>query len=56
MSIAKRLEELGLEIPVAAKPVAAYVPAIKVGNYVYTSGQLPVVGGKLQYVGYEAHA
>ena len=51
MSIAKRLEELGLEIPVAAKPVAAYVPAIKVGNYVYTSGQLPVVGGKLQYIG-----
>lgn len=51
MSIAKRLEELGLEIPVAAKPVAAYVPAIRVGNYVYTSGQLPVVAGKLQYVG-----
>jgi enamine deaminase RidA (YjgF/YER057c/UK114 family) len=51
MSIAKRLEELGLEIPVAAKPVAAYVPAVRVGNYVYTSGQLPVVAGKLQYVG-----
>ncbi len=51
MSIAKRLQELGLEVPVAAKPVAAYVPAVKVGNFVYTSGQLPMVAGKLQYVG-----
>jgi len=51
MSIASKLKELGLEIPVAAKPLAAYAPAVRVGNFVYTSGQLPVIAGKLQYVG-----
>lgn len=51
MSIAKRLEELGLTIPPAVKPVAAYVPAVRVGDFVYTSGQLPAVDGKLPFVG-----
>lgn len=49
--IADRLAELGLELPPVAKPVAAYVPAVVTGNYVYTSGQLPMVGGQLPATG-----
>lgn len=47
----ERLAELGLELPPVAKPLAAYVPAARVGNQVWTSGQLPVVGGKLTLTG-----
>lgn len=43
----QRLAELGLSVPEVAKPVAVYVPAIKTGNYVYTSGQLPMREGAL---------
>jgi enamine deaminase RidA (YjgF/YER057c/UK114 family) len=43
----QRLADLGLEVPEVAKPVAAYVPAMRTGNYVYTSGQLPMRGGQL---------
>jgi enamine deaminase RidA (YjgF/YER057c/UK114 family) len=46
-----RLAELGLTLPSAAKPLAAYVPAVRTGNYVYTSGQLPTVDGALVEVG-----
>jgi enamine deaminase RidA (YjgF/YER057c/UK114 family) len=46
-----RLAELGLTLPPVAKPVAAYVPAVRTGNHVYTSGQLPLADGKLQAVG-----
>ena len=46
-----RLVELGIIIPSVAKPVAAYVPAVIVGNLVYTSGQLPSVEGKLAFTG-----
>lgn len=42
-----RLAELGLELPPVAAPVAAYVPAVRAGDLVYTSGQLPLVDGKL---------
>ena len=42
-----RLAELGIELPPVAAPIAAYVPARRVGDQVWTSGQLPVVGGKL---------
>src|ERR1700758_2316612 len=45
---AERLAALGLTLPPVAPPVAAYVPAVRTGNYVYTSGQLPLVDGKLQ--------
>ena len=41
------LSGLGLTLPTAAAPVAAYVPAVKSGNLVFTAGQLPVVDGKL---------
>jgi enamine deaminase RidA (YjgF/YER057c/UK114 family) len=47
----ERLAELGLELPQVAKPVASYVPAVRTGNYVYTSGQLPSVAGELVAVG-----
>ena len=48
---AERLAALGLTLPPVAAPVAAYVPAVRTGNYVYVSGQLPVVDGKLQATG-----
>lgn len=46
-----RLTELGLTLPPVAAPVAAYVPAVRTGGFAYTSGQLPMVDGKLQAVG-----
>ena len=46
-----RLAALGLSLPAVAPPVAAYVPAVRTGNYVYVSGQLPLVEGKLQGTG-----
>jgi enamine deaminase RidA (YjgF/YER057c/UK114 family) len=46
-----RLAALGLTLPPVAAPVAAYVPAVRTGGYVYTSGQLPLVDGKLQGTG-----
>ncbi len=48
---AERLAALGLTLPPVATPVAAYVPAVRTGRYVYTSGQLPTVDGKLPAVG-----
>lgn len=47
----ERLAELGLEVPEVAKPVAAYVPAVRSGDHVFTSGQLPVHQGTLVHVG-----
>jgi enamine deaminase RidA (YjgF/YER057c/UK114 family) len=46
-----RLAELGLTLPEVAAPVAAYVPAVSTGSYVYTSGQLPMVDGALAETG-----
>jgi enamine deaminase RidA (YjgF/YER057c/UK114 family) len=46
-----RLAELGLTIPDVAAPLAAYVPAVRSGNLVWTSGQLPMVDGKLAATG-----
>jgi enamine deaminase RidA (YjgF/YER057c/UK114 family) len=46
-----RLAELGLTLPSVAPPLAAYVPAVQTGNYVYVSGQLPLVEGKLLATG-----
>ncbi len=46
-----RLAELGLALPPVAAPVAAYVPAVRSGNHVYTSGQLPMVEGSLVATG-----
>jgi enamine deaminase RidA (YjgF/YER057c/UK114 family) len=49
--IEDRLAELGLTVPDVAAPLAAYVPAIRDGDLVWTSGQLPLVGGKLSVSG-----
>jgi len=46
-----RLAELGLELPVAALPVAAYVPAVRDGKLIFTAGQLPTVDGKISKTG-----
>lgn len=46
-----RLATLGLTLPDVARPVAAYVPAVRTGSYVYTSGQLPFVSGELAATG-----
>ncbi|MPM22589.1 hypothetical protein SDC9_69046 [bioreactor metagenome] len=43
--IEEKLKEMGIVIPEAAKPVAAYVPGVLENGYVYTSGQLPSVSG-----------
>jgi enamine deaminase RidA (YjgF/YER057c/UK114 family) len=51
MTASERLAELGLTLPPVAPPVAAYVPAVRTGEYAYTSGQLPLVDGKLQGTG-----
>ena len=51
MSIKAKLAELGLTLPEAALPVAAYVPAVRTGNLVFTAGQLPLVDGKIPFVG-----
>jgi len=47
MNIKEKISSLGLSLPTAAAPVAAYVPAVKTGNLAFTAGQLPVVDGKL---------
>ncbi|MFD5432510.1 RidA family protein [Kitasatospora sp. NPDC058063] len=49
--VEEKLAELGLTLPPVAAPVAAYVPAVHSGDLVFTSGQLPVVGGKLPTTG-----
>lgn len=49
--IDKRLAELGITLPEAAKPVANYVPWVRTGNLVFISGQGPVEGGKVVYPG-----
>jgi enamine deaminase RidA (YjgF/YER057c/UK114 family) len=41
------LAELGLSVPDVVPPVAVYVPAVRTGRYVYTSGQLPMRDGEL---------
>jgi len=46
-----RLAGLGLVLPPVAAPLAAYVPAVRTGSYVYTAGQLPLAEGKLLATG-----
>ncbi|GAA3031416.1 RidA family protein [Kitasatospora albolonga] len=49
--VEEKLAELGLTLPEVVPPVAAYVPAIRSGEYVLTAGQLPMVAGKLPSTG-----
>jgi enamine deaminase RidA (YjgF/YER057c/UK114 family) len=51
MKPTERLKELNLQIPPVPKPVAAFIPAKRIGSQVFTSGQLPFVQGKLQRPG-----
>lgn len=51
MSIADRLNELGIELPPAAEPVGAYVAAVRSGELVFISGQLPMQAGKMLATG-----
>lgn len=51
MSYEKKVQELGLTLPEPPKPVAAYVPGVKVDKYIYTAGQIPFVNGELKYKG-----
>jgi enamine deaminase RidA (YjgF/YER057c/UK114 family) len=43
----ERLAQLGFDVPEVAKPVASYIPALRSGNHVFTSGQLPMRNGEL---------
>ncbi|MEU7822753.1 RidA family protein [Catellatospora sp. NPDC049111] len=47
----EKLAELGLKLPEVVPPVAAYVPALRSGDHVYVSGQLPMADGKLLATG-----
>lgn len=49
--IEQRIEEAGYTLPAVGKPLAAYVPTMRDGDNVYTSGQLPLVDGKLAGTG-----
>lgn len=51
MAWTDRLAGLGIELPAVAAPVAAYVPAVRTGAHVFTSGQLPFVDGRLGATG-----
>jgi enamine deaminase RidA (YjgF/YER057c/UK114 family) len=50
-AVEARLAEIGMALPDVAKPVAAYVPAVRSGDLVFTSGQLPTVAGELLATG-----
>ncbi len=47
----QRLAELGIELPDVVAPLASYVPAVRSGSYVYTSGQVPMVKGQMPVTG-----
>jgi enamine deaminase RidA (YjgF/YER057c/UK114 family) len=49
--IEEKIIEAGYQLPEAAKPVAAYIPALKVDNLIFTAGQIPFVKGELKYKG-----
>ncbi|MCY2930325.1 MAG: RidA family protein [Planctomycetota bacterium] len=51
MTIEARLKELGIELPSPAKPLGAYVPAVRTGQLVFTSGQVPLKGEVLVAAG-----
>lgn len=55
MQIEQKLIELGTPLPETPKPVAAYVPAVRVNDWVYTSGQVAMVNGELKYKGKVGH-
>lgn len=50
-AVVERLASMGISVPEVAAPVASYVPALRSGSHVYTSGQLPFVDGVLPGTG-----
>jgi len=48
-SVFDRIKELGFTLPDPPKAVASYIPALRVGDLIYTSGVLPMVNGELAY-------
>lgn len=51
MIIEEKIKTLGLSVPEPAKPLAAYVPAVQIGDLVFTSGQVPLQDGVILYTG-----
>ena len=51
VDVRAKLAEKGLTLPIASKPLAAYVPAVRTGNIVFTAGQLPMVDGAIAQTG-----
>jgi len=51
MGYEDKLKSLGLELPEAPKPVATYVPAVRIGSLLFLSGVLPMRNGQLAFVG-----
>ncbi|MCB2106867.1 MAG: RidA family protein [Rhodobacteraceae bacterium] len=51
-TVEKRLADLGIALPDAAAPIANYVPAVRTGNLLYISGQLPLAAGKMAAEGH----
>ena len=51
MTASDRLRELGIELPSVVPPLASYVPAVRAGDLVFTSGQLPMVDGAMAHTG-----
>jgi enamine deaminase RidA (YjgF/YER057c/UK114 family) len=51
VTVSSKLAELGIELPAVVAPLAAYVPAVRTGNLVYTAGQLPISDGELLSTG-----
>lgn len=49
--IEEKIKELGLVIPQTPAPLAAYIPAVQIGNFVFTSGQVPLSDGKIKFTG-----
>jgi enamine deaminase RidA (YjgF/YER057c/UK114 family) len=49
--IEEKLKELGIELPQPAKPLAAYIPGIRIGDKIMTSGQVPLQNGTIKYTG-----
>lgn len=47
----EKIKQLGITLPEAAKPLAAYIPALQLGNLVMTSGQVPIVKGEIKFSG-----
>lgn len=46
-----KLKEMGITLPETPKPLAAYVPAVQIDKYIYTSGQIPLAAGELKFKG-----